>query len=568
MTAALHRKPAGDTKPTYEGGVGNLATLLKNLDPCREIYRQYSADRWQGYSVADVTALAARWQASFLANGLEPGDRVALCLRNSVDWVAIDQAALGLGLVIVPLYADDNADNIAWCLRDSEARLLVIESNRILKGLQAGGHQLPLTVTLKDEASAPAVLVVEAWLTAPPGEFEVRQLDTHALASIVYTSGTSGRPKGVQLTHANILSNIAGVLARVRFTRDDHFLSLLPLSHMFERTCGYYVPLAGGGAKVSFSRGVTRLAEDLASQRPTIMIAVPRVYERFVARVEEALKQSAFKRKLFQLAVASGSRIVGANASVFDRMAYPRLKALVAKPIMDKLGGRLKLTVVGGAKLEARIARILVGLGLEVVHGYGMTEASPVISGTDQDGDDLESVGRLFPHVEGKLNGDGALLVRGPSVMSGYWRDPEATAAVLTPDGWLNTGDLAEIRAGRIYIRGRLKDIMVLSNGEKFPPQDVENAILGDPVFEQVMLVGEGQSFISLLAVTRERDEKKLVAAVNARLKAFPRYVRVRRVVPLEEAWTIENGLLTPTLKMKREAVAQRFKTVIDAIYA
>lgn len=566
MMAALHPISASKLTSTRGGAISNLAALLENLDPCREIYHQYNADRWQGYSVAEVTTLAARWQATFRANGFEPGDRVALCLRNSVHWVAIDQAALGLGLVIVPLYADDNADNIAWCLRDSEARLLVIESNRILKGLQAAGHQLPLTVTLEDEASAPTVLA-EAWLTAPPGEFEVCELDKRALASIVYTSGTSGRPKGVQLTHANILSNIAGVLARVRFTRDDHFLSLLPLSHMFERTCGYYVPLAGGGAKVSFSRGVTRLAEDLAGQRPTIMIAVPRVYERFVARVEEALKQSAFKRKLFQLAVDSGSRIVSGKASLFDRIAYSRLKALVAKPIMDKLGGRLKLTVVGGAKLEARIARILVGLGLEVVHGYGMTEASPVISATDQAGDDLESVGRLFPEVEGKLNGDGALLVRGPSVMSGYWRNPEASQAVLSPDGWLNTGDLAEIRDGRVYIRGRLKDIMVLSNGEKFPPQDVENAILGDPVFEQIMLVGEGQSFISLLAVTRERDERKLVALANARLKEFPRYVRVRRVVPLDEAWTIDNGLLTPTLKVKRAAVAQRFKTAIDAIY-
>lgn len=544
----------------------NLAALLKNLEPTREIYRQCIGDEWHGYRVSDIAALAAKWQASFRAHGFEPGDRIALCLRNSVHWVAIDQAALGLGLVIVPLYADDNADNIAWCLRDSEARLLVIESNRILKALQAGRHALPLTVTLQDQATPPAISASE-WLASANPAFEVRTLEAQALASIVYTSGTSGRPKGVKLTHANILANVAGILARVRFTRDDHFLSLLPLSHMFERTCGYYVPLAGGGAKVSFSRGVTRLAEDLASQQPTIMVAVPRVYERFVARVEDALKQSAAKRMLFRLAVDSGTRIASGEASLLDRAAYPRLKALAAKPIMNKLGGRLKLTVVGGAKLESRIARILIGLGLEVVHGYGMTEASPVISATEQDGDDLESVGRLFPGIEGKLSAEGALLVRGPSIMSGYWRNPEATAAVLSKDGWLNTGDLAEIRDERIYIRGRLKDIMVLSNGEKFPPQDAENAILSDPVFEQIMLVGEGQSFVSLLAVTRERDEKKLVALANAKLKEFPRYVRVRRVMALEEPWTIENGLLTPTLKVKRQAVAKRFEDAISAIY-
>lgn len=545
----------------------NLAQLLKDLDPAREIYRQCVADQWRGYSAGEIAALAAKWQASFRAHGFEPGDRIALCLRNSVNWVAIDQAALGLGLVIVPLYADDNADNIAWCLRDSEARLLVIESDRILKALEAGRHVLPVTVTLQDQARTPAVASSE-WLRAEDAGFEVRELEAQALASIVYTSGTSGRPKGVKLTHANILANVAGILARVRFTPDDHFLSLLPLSHMFERTCGYYTPLAGGGAKVSFSRGVTRLADDLASQQPTIMIAVPRVFERFVARIEEALKPSAAKRMMFRLAVDSGSRIARGEASLLDRAAYPRLKALVAKPIMDKLGGRLKLTVVGGAKLEARIARVLVGLGLQVVHGYGMTEASPVISATEQDGDDLESVGRLFPGVEGKLGADGALLVRGASVMSGYWRNPEATAAILTADGWLNTGDLAEIRAQRVYIRGRLKDVMVLSNGEKFPPQDAENAILGDPIFEQIMLVGEGQSFISLLAVTRERDEKKLIALANAKLKEFPRYVRVRRVVALEEAWTIDNGLLTPTLKVKRAAVSERFKGKIAELYS
>lgn len=543
----------------------NLAALLIKLEPTRDIYCQFVAQRWYSHSVADVTELAAKWQASFRAHGFEAGERIALCLRNSVQWVAIDQAALGLGLVIVPLYADDNADNIAWCLRDSEARLLVIESQRTLKALQAGQHRLPLTVTLQDEASAPAIPSSQ-WLASDSSTFEAHEFEVPTLASIVYTSGTSGRPKGVELTHANILSNVASILERVRFTRDDHFLSVLPLSHMFERTCGYYVPLAGG-AKVSFSRGVTRLAEDLASQKPTIMIAVPRVFERFVARIEDALKNTAVKRTLFKLAVNSGVRIAGGKGSFLDRAVYPRLKTLVADPILNKLGGQLRLTVVGGAKLEARVARVLIGLGLQVVHGYGMTEASPVISATNQDGDDLESVGRLFPGLESELSPEGALLVRGASVMSGYWRNPEATAAILSPDGWLNTGDLAEIRDERIYIRGRIKDIMVLCNGEKFPPQDVENAILGEPIFEQIMLVGEGQSFVSLLAVTRERDEKKLVALANAKLKEFPRFVRVRRVVPIEEAWTIENGLLTPTLKVKRQAVAARFKSAIEAIY-
>lgn len=545
----------------------NIAELLQALgaEPQRVIYRQFLDQSWRDYRVADVLDRAARWQANFSAHGFQRGERIALCLRNCVEWVAIDQAALGLGLVIVPLYADDNAENIAWCLSDSGARLLVLENARIFKALCNTGVALPQVVSLNPEIGAPAVSA-QQWLSAHAGNFRFEPLAPDTLATIVYTSGTSGRPKGVELTHGNILHNVSGIIERVRFSRDDHFLSLLPLSHMFERTCGYYVPLAGGGARVSFSRGVNQLAEDLAHERPSILIAVPRVFERFVARIENALKDSGLKKALFDLAVASGARRVARRANLFDRFASKFLERAIARPILGKLGGRLSLTVVGGAKLDTRVARVLVGLGLQVVHGYGMTEASPVISATDQGGDDLESVGRLFPGLEARLDEQGALHVRGPSIMRGYWKKPDATAAVLE-NGWLNTGDVAEIRGGRIYIRGRIKDIMVLSNGEKFPPQDAENAILADPLFEQAILVGEGQSFISLLAVTRERDEKKLVAAANGRLNAFPRHVRVRRVIAIDEPWTIENGLLTPTLKVKRALVTERYREEIAALY-
>ena len=533
--------------------------------PERIIYRQCMNQAWYDYRVEDMLKRAARWQASFSAHGFERGERIALCLRNSVDWVAIDQAALGLGLVIVPLYADDNAENIAWCLGDSGARLLVLENARILKALEKTGITLPQIVSLNPDLEAPAV-PAERWLTESTADFTVAPLAPNTLATIVYTSGTGGRPKGVELTHSNILHNVKGIIERVKFTRDDHFLSLLPLSHMFERTCGYYVPLAGGGARVSFSRGVSQLADDLAHERPSILIAVPRVFERFVARIEGALEHSRLKKSLFDFAVAGGARRAQGRANLFDRVAAGFLQRRVVEPILARLGGRLSLTVVGGAKLDARVARVLVGLGLQTVHGYGMTEASPVISATDQNGDDLDSVGKLFPGLEARLDEQKALHVRGPSIMRGYWQNPDATAAVLK-DGWLNTGDVAEIRDGRIYIRGRIKDIMVLSNGEKFPPQDAENAILADPLFEQAILVGEGQSFISLLAVTRERDEKKLIAAANARLSAFPRYVRVRRVIALDEPWTVENGLLTPTMKIKRAAVTHQYRQAIDALY-
>jgi len=228
----------------------------------------------------------------------------------------------------------------------------------------------------------------------------------------------------------------------------------------------------------------------------------------------------------------------------------------------------MRLTVVGGAALDPEIAHTFIGLGLPLLQGYGMTEASPVISVNRVGDNDPESVGPPLPGVEVKLGESAELLARGGNVMLGYWRNEEATRAAIDRDGWLHTGDVAEIRDTKIYIRGRIKDILVMSNGEKLPPQDVEFAVLHDPVFEQVMLVGEGRPFLTLLAVTRERDEKALVARANERLKAFPRWVRIRRVLATPEAWSIDNGLMTPTLKLKRPLVLAQFKDRVDAVYS
>ena len=348
---------------------------------------------------------------------------------------------------------------------------------------------------------------------------------------------------------------------------EDLFLSILPLSHMFERTGGYYLPLSLG-AKVAYARGVAQIADDLASQAPTAMFAVPRIFERFRARIDESLAKSPAKKRLFDVCVARGFRVATGNAGVLDRLLVPPLRRLVAKPVLARLGGRLRLTVVGGAALEPALAHTFIGLGLPMLQGYGMTEASPVISVNRDDDNVPESVGPPLPGVEVRLGAGGELLARGPNVMLGYWKNPDATRAALTDDGWLHTGDLAEIKDGKIYIRGRAKDILVLSNGEKLPPQDAEFAILHDPVFEQVMLVGEGRPYVVLLAVTQETDEKELIRRANEQLKEFPRWTRVRRVVMEKEPWSVDNGLLTPTLKLKRPVLLKHLAPRIEAAYA
>jgi long-chain acyl-CoA synthetase len=548
----------------------NIAQLFSRhrATPHRVLYRHFTGEAWEDVTVDEITQRIGRWQAAFRREGLAPGERVALCARNGITWVAIDQAALGLGLVVVPLYVDDNPDNVAWCVDHAKARLLIVESSQIaanLAGLANAQYRLPPIVVLNPDEGE-RLPTMATFLPATGEEMVVLDLPDDTLATICFTSGTSGRPKGVMLSHGNILANVEQCRSTGMALTSDLFLSILPLSHMFERTGGYYLPLAIG-AKVAYCRAIARIADDLLSQAPTAIFAVPRIFERFQARIEQALASSPLKQKLFAACVARGYRVATRSGSWLDRLVAPLLRRLVGAPVLARLGGRLRLAVVGGAALDPELARTFIGLGLPMLQGYGMTEASPVISVNRDDDNVPESVGPPLPGIEVRLGENNELLARGANIMLGYWENPEATRAALTDDGWLRTGDIAEIKDGKIYIRGRAKDILVLSNGEKLPPQDVEFAILRDPVFEQVMLVGEGRPYLVLLAVSKETDEQKLLARVNAQLKGFPGWVRVRRVIRSPEPWSVENGSLTPTLKLKRPLLAKKFAREIDAAY-
>ncbi|HYA19493.1 MAG TPA: AMP-dependent synthetase/ligase [Burkholderiales bacterium] len=545
--------------------MNNLASLLKQrLDSSQTpLYREFVGNGWRSFSGQDIAGMAARWQQAFRREGFQKGDRVALCLKNSTNWVAADMAGLGMGLVIVPLYVNDNAANIAWCVTDSEAKLLVLQNTRMLDALRRVNNQLPTIICIEADSQ---VNTLEKWLPAAGDEFRIDEVEPESLATIVYTSGTTGPPKGVKLSHGNILSNVHAVNKAVALHASDRVLSVLPLSHMFERTCGYYLTLYAG-VQVIFARGIQQLAEDLATQQPSILITVPRVLERFKARIEDKLAASFFKRLLYALTVRFGWRVYQQRASGLERLVYGLLKKWVAGALLARLDPKLRMVVVGGAALDRRVGRTFIGLGLRITQGYGLTETSPVIAGNREGDTDVASVGAPLENVEVRVNQAGELLVRGPSVMLGYWRKPQATREVLDEEGWFNTGDQVDIRNGKIYIKGRTKDILVLSNGEKVPPQEVEAAILSDDVFEQVMLVGEGRPFLTLLAVTQEADANKLVRRANEKLKIFPRYIRVHRVIPLKEPWTIENALLTTTLKVKRKQVSEKFNSEIEKTY-
>jgi len=574
--------------------------------PDKVAYRSYyrQSKTWRDYSWSEIADSVGRWQQAIAKEGLAPGDRTALILRNCPEWVVFDQACLGSGLVVVPLYTDDRPDNIAYILEDADIKLLLVQDAGRWKRLVSSiGDKVSLkrVVVLEssDEAERLAeaderVVTAEQWLPEEPAAPLERRGSPHELASIVYTSGTTGRPKGVMLSHHNMLSVAHAGLTMIDVYEEDLFLSFLPLSHTLERTAGYYLTVMTGST-VAFSRSVGQLAEDLQIIRPTIMIAVPRIFERVYGKVKDQMeKKPKLVRMLFSSAVNVGwrrfQRSQGRGRWHPSLLTWGALRKLVAAKIVDKLGGRLRIAVSGGAPLSPEIAQVFIGLGIPILQGYGLTETSPVISVNSLGDNDPASVGIPLRGTEVRIGANDELQVKGPGVMLGYWNNHAATAQMVDSGGWLQTGDQARLENNHIYITGRIKDILVLSNGEKVPPSDMELAIALEPIVEQVMVVGEGKPFLSAIVVLDGEHWPSLAQAcgvdpmdattlqhpkvisqvlkqIKLALKDFPGYAKIRRVTLTLEPWTVDNELLTPTLKVKRPKVSKRFKAEIETMY-
>ena len=586
--------------------------------PQRLAYKAFDrhGGTWWSLTWGEIGERVARWQAALaMEPGLAPGDRVAILLRNCPEWIFFEQAALSLRLVIVPLYTDDRPDNLALILEDAGAKVLLVQdAGRWQRLAPALGDGSALSRVLVLEACAPfqePAVSVEAWLAtavAPPDAAlpaarpvaagwgrgrDWGAANPEDLATIVYTSGTTGRPKGVMLSHRNVLSDVAAALQVVDCYAEDVFLSFLPFSHTLERTAGYYLPMMAGAA-VAFARSISQLGEDLQVVRPTVLVAVPRVFERIYARLLEQVQgRPAPVRWLFRLAVAAGWRQFEHRQGRADWhplvLLAPGLRQLVAGPVRARLGGRLRITVSGGAPLSGEVARLFLGLGLPLLQGYGLTETSPVVSVNSLAVNDPASVGLALPGVEVSLGERDELLVRGPTVMQGYWRNPEATRAILDDQGWLHTGDQARLDGRQVTITGRIKDILVLSNGEKVAPVDLEQAICLDPLFEQALVLGEGWPALgALLVLSTERWpalarglgldptdpvslrdphlQRELLKRVRGVLATFPGHAKIRRLALTLEPWTVENGLLTPTLKVKRAEVLRTLPGLVEQL--
>ena len=588
--------------------------------PQAEAYRAFDSSRqaWASLTWAQTAERVNTWAQALAAMQLPPAARVAILLPNGLNAMCADQATLATGGVPVPLHAIDNPGSIAYILADCEASMLIVSQAAQWEKIRAVGTPFPalraVVITDDDDAfkptpasiDSPAVGSLAQWLTGAaqtgtPTTGMGPQADD--LAAIVYTSGTTGKPKGVMLTHRNVVSDVKAVLERIAPTVDDVFLSFLPLSHTFERTGGYYLPIAAGSC-VAYARSVAQLAEDLKTIRPTVLVSVPRIYERIHAKLIEKLSPTPWKMQLYEAAQNKGwARFCAAQrlpaptpdassqaAGWMAALPWPVLQALVAKPLLAQFGGRVRVAVSGGAPLSPTIAKCFLGLGLPLIQGYGMTETAPVVSVNALDDNDPACVGKALPGVEVRIGDNHELQVRGPIVMKGYWKRPEDTARILSPDGWLGTGDQADIVNGRIYIKGRIKEIIVTSTGEKVPPGDLELALLADPLLEQAFVVGENRPFIACVAVLNAGEWQRLAAdlglnpraadslnhpsvhrAVLARIEkntaSFARYAVPRTVHLTLDPWTIENTFMTPTLKLKRNNLMAHFAEAIEGMY-
>lgn len=588
--------------PEQAGSLAGVIIERIKRSPDAVAYRQFDkqTQAWFDMTWAEMGGHIARWQTALKNDGFVAGDRVGIMLRNCTEWVMMEQAALGLGLIVVPLYTNDRAENVSYMLQDAGIKLLLIEGGEcwdLIKSARDDFGPVRRIVCLEkiDNPEDERITLADDWLPEHGDTMHTPDIYHQQLATIVYTSGTTGRPKGVMLSHRNILWNAYSSMFTVPVFREDLFLSFLPLSHMFERTVGHYIPIMAGST-VAYARSIPELAEDLRTIRPTVLITVPRIFERVYNKIQAGLEQkSPLARKLFHAAVETGWQkfeIAQGRAKWSARqLSAPILHQLVGKKVMTGLGGRMRAAISGGAPLSVDIARTFIGLGLNIQQGYGLTESSPVISCNKAHANDPASVGEPVRDVEARIGADDELLIRSPGVMLGYWNNEDATKEIIDKDGWLHTGDQVRIDSNHIYITGRLKEILVLANGEKVPPADVEMAIANDPLFEQSMVVGEGKSFLGAVVVlgrdqwqelasslgldpdaedslNDQRTKDALLGRIGNQIVEFPGYAKVYGVVATLRPWTVDDGLITPTLKLRRKQIMAQFQDQVDTLYA
>ena len=556
-------------------------------------------------SAAEFSQGVRQLAQALIDAGIQPGDRVALMAENGVHWPTVDFAVLCLGAVLVPIYPTLTPDQAAFIARDSEAKLIFAQDWERLEGLREHRSSLPAVQQMVLIGEAPAgeeVTTLEALIaggaTVDPAEIErrARAVKAEDLATFIYTSGTTGNPKGVELTHHNIVSNLLSSQDVLDIKTEFVALSFLPLSHSFERTVDYIYFYAG--CTIAYAESVAVVAQNFLEVRPHIFVSVPRVYEKVLSRVQENIAQApALRQKIFHWAVGVGRQalqwrlqgrvapgLLGIKLALADRLVFSKIRA--------RLGGRFVFAVSGGAPLPREVAEFFWGAGIPIYEGYGLSETSPVLTVNRTGAVKLGTVGRPISGVELKIAGDGEILAKGPNIMRGYHHLPEATAEAIDAEGWFHTGDIGEIdEEGFLRITDRKKELIVNAYGKNVAPAPIENALKASPFINQAMVIGDQRKFLSALLVpdfealqtwasrqgisapdapellTHGAVQKLFRSEVDAVNEKLARYEQVKAWELLGQEWTVESGELTPTMKIKRRVINKNYAAIIDGLY-
>jgi long-chain acyl-CoA synthetase len=565
------------------------------------------------YQPISHRALAERVRNAALglrALGIARGERVAILSHNRPEWAIADFGTLTAGTINVPVYPTLTPEQTAYILRDAQAvAVFVADEKQAAKVASVRGETPALRhiisfgptatggadLTLADLESRGAATAT----TDVSARYRADALDAqpHDVATVIYTSGTTGNPKGVELTHDNIYSNVLGTLAMLpEFGLDDVALSFLPLSHSLERTCGHFA-MFHAGASIAYAESVDAVPANMMEVRPTIVVSVPRLYEKMYAKVlERALSSGALKRRIFLWASGVAERwarrrLSGERAGILLSIRYGVAQRLVFRAIRARTGGRLRFFVSGGAPLAADINLFFYASGLLILEGYGLTETSPVLTCNTPRHLRIGTVGRPIPGVELTIADDGEVLARGPGIMRDYLNLPDATADAIDRAGWFHTGDIGEITDGFLKITDRKKDLIVTAGGKKIAPQPIENRIKGSAFVAQAVMLGDRRKFAVVLIVPNfdqlerfARQEglawtdrtsllrlpavvQKIDAEVTQSYGDLSRFETPKKIALVENDFTIERGELTPSMKVKRKVVEEHYRSLIDALY-
>ncbi len=546
---------------------------------------------YQMWTYKEVWSRIEAFAIGLVHVGVKPGDRVAIFSNNCPEWMISDFALLMVQAVSVPIYPTLRGEQVTFIASHSDISAAIVQGAQISEEL-AGAWPDSLRRLIVIDDTLPVHLPPQAKQVTRFIDLEQKGLNLHKpldwrgipeddLATIVHTSGTSGHPKGVMLSHRNIVSNVQSALTLLSVTEKDLALSYLPLSHVFERTVGQFAALSCGAA-IAYAQSIETIPQNLLEIRPTLLITVPRLLEKVYSRVQSQVDHAPPLIRKALLKGMNDASSTGLTYRLVDRLVYRKLR--------QGLGNRMRLVVSGGAALSAEIARFYQRAGIPIYEGYGMTEAAPVIAANPLHDSRPGSVGVALPGVQVKLGPGGELWVRGSNVMMGYYGDPQATSTALA-DGWLHTGDIAEIDTDQyIHIVDRIKNILVLATGKNVAPGPIENAIMLSPLFSSAVVLGDGQKYVTCLLApnpdgmrplaqslglsedvatwTRHPQIRYQVGQEIARLTAtFAEYEQPKRAALLPSELTIETGELTPTLKVRSRAIAQRYGAVIAAMY-